>query len=123
MLWKIFYSNGHEIKTYSYKDGGPETAPCQYVQAIVQWDDMVGWTTQSMSDFYVWQDRGDGFRWWGCDKWGLYDYIIQPGWQKIITGYSISNATFRKIFRMIEEDPDFVKQGFKRGERRVEDIL
>lgn len=75
-----------------------------------------------MADFYVWQDRGDGFRWWGCDKWGLHDYIIEPGWKIITTGTSISNATFKEIFRMIEEDPDFgKKQGFKRGERRPDE--
>ncbi|MGW8178557.1 MAG: hypothetical protein ACWGQW_07305 [bacterium] len=121
MKWKIFYSDGHEIKTYSYKDGGPETAPSQYVQVIVQWDDRVGWTTQSMSNYYVWDDRGDGYRWWGVDDVGLYDYYCKPGWQKVITGHSICNATFSKIFRMIEEDPDFVKSGFKRGERRPDE--
>ena len=120
--WKIYYSVGGEITTFSSLDGGIEDAPGTGVQVIVMIDKDHGWMTQTRGDYYVWDDRGDGYRWWGADIVGLIDYFDKAGqWQKVIKGYTVTSKIFEEIFRMAEVDPDFPKKtASRRQERRVD---
>jgi hypothetical protein len=117
--WKIYYSNGFEIKTFSSKDGGPEIAPTKDVQVIVQIDPDHGWSTQSHADFYIWDSRGGESRWWGVDIIGLSDYFDKPGWKRVLKGTTVSGKEFTKIFKMALEDDEFPKKtAYYRNERR-----
>lgn len=115
--WKIFYSDG---ATFSSKDGGPELAPARGVQVIALSDPDHGWSTQSGADYYVWEDRGDGHRWWGIiNDMALGVYLDSPGWKKILIGHSIPSQVFSEIFARAQADPDFgSKTGFRRREAR-----
>lgn len=120
MEWKIYYSVGGEITTFSSLDGDVCDAPGTGVQVIVMINPDHGWSTQTRGDFYVWDDRGNGYRWWGVDVFGLGDYFDKAGqWQKVIKGYTVSSDIFAEIFRLAENDPDFPKKtAFYREERK-----
>lgn len=123
MRWKIWYSNG---KTFSNQDGLPQSLEREYhfgVQVITQEDKDHNWATQTGGDFYVWDDRGDGWRWWGVDIWGLVDYVTKPGYKIILLGESVPSDTFGKIFQAAKNDPEFGKKvAFRIKERRPDEL-
>ena len=115
--WKIYYSDG---ATFSNKDGGPELAPANGVQVIALLDSDHGWSTQAGADYYVWDDRGDGPKWWGLiNDMALASYLFKPGWKLILVGESVPSNVYSAIFKRAQEDPDFgYKTGFKRRENK-----
>lgn len=116
MNWKIYYSDG---STFSDQDGTPWIAPARDVQVIVIDDRDHGWMTQAGDDYYVWDDRGDGARWWGVDNFGMYDYLIDPGYKRVLTGRRIPRDQFNEIFKRASNDPDFpTKTAFANQERQ-----
>lgn len=125
LQWKIYCSNGHNLETFSSDDGEVKDAPGFDVQVIAMIDASHGWGTQSKSDYYVWDDRGSGYRWWGVDLMGLGDYFNKRGqWQKVLKGTTITSETFSKIFAMVQDDESFLeKTGFYRGERRPNETV
>jgi hypothetical protein len=108
-MWKIYYSSG----TYSGDD--PGFAPARDVQVIVQSDKNNGWFIQTGSDYYIWRDE----RWWGVDYPGLFDYLIEPGWKRVLFGRTIDGEEYNRIMSRAMRDPDFPeKTGWRSGERR-----
>lgn len=89
MEWRIFYDDG---STFSDEDGTPEQAPARGVIAIVCRDPVARWVVCSRFDYYVW--RGE---WFGVDIFGLFDYLVDPGWKGVTFGRTIANEEFRKI--------------------------
>lgn len=112
--WVIYYGDG---KTYSWLDGSPENAPFWDVQVVIEEDSDKGWRTQSGTKYYCWDDRGDGFRWWGADEVGLMDYLQRPGWKRVLVGRTISNKRFQEIFNRARNEWG-EKGSFYRWERR-----
>ena len=111
MDYQIYYS---DKSTYN---GPVETAPTRDVQAVVVVDNSLGWYLQTGSDYYVWADMGDGLRWWGVDIFGLFDYLIDPGWKRVLFGRMTTNARFSEIVRQAKKDFG-PKHGWKKSERR-----
>lgn len=65
---------------------------------------------------YYWPLSGE---WWGGDLFGLFQYLIEPGWSKVLFGQTIGNREFRAVLKRACEDPDFpVKSGWRRDERK-----
>ena len=105
--FRIYYNGG---STYT---GSPELAPARGVIAIVQPAPSVNYEIVTASDFYVWRDG----RWWGADKFGMMDYIIRPGWKRILIGYMITREEYDKLMTRILADRDFGnKTGWLPGE-------
>ena len=104
MKYRIYYSDG---STYSDQDGAPEDAPARDVQVIVMEDKYHGWFTQALHDYYVWDDRGQGLRWWGVDLFGLYDYMIEPGYKRVLFGRTIERREFDEIMKLAHNDDYF----------------
>lgn len=102
LRWRIYYGDGG---TYSNEDGGPEAAPARNVQIIVQADEMVGRYYQSCSDHYVWEYERE--RWRGCDAFGLFDYLLDPGPRKVIFGRTIDNDEYADLLRRVDEEGGF----------------
>lgn len=100
MKWILHYSSG---ATFSDQDGSVYDAPGLDVQLIAMEDPEHGRYHQAGSDCYVWDDRGDGERWWGVDKFGLWEYLKDPGPKKVVFGRTITNAAFQKIFHDAEK--------------------
>lgn len=120
MKWKIYYTDGSTIDS---DQTSPECIDMPYrrgVQVVAQTDKRVGWATQSGDDFYVWDDRGTGHRWWGVDKFGLHDYFLQAGWKCVLFGISTENDTFFELLDKARNDPFFrePKSGYRHEERR-----
>lgn len=116
MHWQAYYGDN---STFGSHDGSPWVAPARNVQVIIQEDPDHGWYTQSGGDYYVWDDRGDGPRWWGVDIFGLFDYLIDPGHKRVLFGRTVTGQRFGEIFAKAQADPEWGKKAaFRRGERR-----
>jgi len=115
--WKIYYGDD---STFSDQDGSPWCAPARNVQVIVMSDKDHGWRTQAGDDYYVWDCRDGETRWWGLkDRFGLYDYLIEPGYKRVLFGRTITSDRFSVIFKRASNDPDFPKKtAFANKERK-----
>ena len=114
MKWRVYYGDD---STFSDQDGGVDVAPFFDVQVIVQADKDHGWRTQT-GDYYVWDDRGLGYCWWGVDDVGLIDYLHTDGWKRVLLGRKITSNRYNDIMRRALEDPDFPeKTSYAAGER------
>ena len=106
-MWKIYYA---DRLTFSSDDGSIEDAPARGVQAIIQDDASVVWTTETGGDYYVWRDD----RWWSVDIFGLFDFLIESGLVKF--GRTITTIEFNEIFQWALSEAS--KGGFKPRERK-----
>jgi hypothetical protein len=114
--WRIYYGDD---STFSNLEGTIWEVPPRDVQVIIQTDRDHGWASQTGSDYYVWDNRGDGERWWGVDIFGLFDYLLEPGPRKVLFGRTVTSERFGEIFRRAKADPGFErKTAFRRQERR-----
>ena len=96
----IYYGDG---STYSNEDGPPEDAPARNVQIIVQPHRQVGVEIVSSADNYVWMDdRG----WWGVDRDGMMDYLIEPGWKKVLYGRTLLQSEYDQIVKAANLEKD-----------------
>lgn len=102
-MWCIFYGDG---STYSNEDGSIWDAPARDVQVIVQHHENVNWYSQTGGDYYIWR----GNTWLGVDIFGLFDYLIDPGYKKVLFGRTISSVEFQSIFNKAKNDPKFGKK-------------
>lgn len=112
--WKIYYEGR---KTYSNLDGPPELAPKRRVQVIGVAEYATGQRIERENDYYVWAPERGGWR--GCDQFGLYDYLIDPGFKIVLFGKMLSNDEYKEIFQMAVNDPDLPKRSaYLKEERR-----
>ena len=108
LLWRNYYGDG---TTYSNLDGPPELAPGVDLQVIVTTDSengrcmISGGNAGRRDDYYWWNPERE--EWWVGDLFGLYDYLQQPGWRKVIFGRSLGKEAFKKIWQRALTDPDF----------------
>jgi hypothetical protein len=110
--WKIFYGEG---ATYSDEDGPPELAPKRNVQTIAVANELVGRRIERGNDFYIMTGHG----WRGCDQFGLFDYLIEPGAKVVLFGRSLADDEYREVLDRATRDPDLPeKSAFLPEERR-----
>jgi hypothetical protein len=110
--WKIYYADG---TTFSSEDGEPASAPAIGVQCVVVPADDVGRMVLCGFDYYSYH-KGN---WSGHDIFGMFQYLIGPGWKRVLFGQVIPSEEFKKIYDVAVSDPDFArKSGFRRNERR-----
>lgn len=112
--WKIYYGDDTE---YTNVDGPPELAPKRNVQIIGVSDYHTGHRLERENDYYVWAPERGGWR--GCDQFGLYDYLIDPGFKIVLFGRMLNNAEFARIFKKAQNDPDLPRRSaYLKEERR-----
>ncbi len=99
LTWRVYYGDG---TSFDSSDGRPAEAPGRNVQVIVMPDERTGRYLQCMHDFYVWRGR-----WVGVDQYGLWDYLADPGWARVLFGRTIEHDTFSRIYQDAKRDPDF----------------
>jgi hypothetical protein len=97
MDWAVYYTDGSAV---SSADATPfEIAHREDVQVIIQADDEHRWVTLTGTDYYVWDDRGRGAKWWRVnDRSGLDHYLRKPGEKAVLYGSWIEPEDFRRIF-------------------------
>lgn len=83
MRWIIYYGDG---STYGDQDGAPENAPTRNVQAITC--------------------EPDGI-WKGGDIFGLFDYLLRPGWKRVLFGRAVTNDAYEKAVTIARNDKYF----------------
>lgn len=97
--FRVYYDNG---ATFT---GPPQETPALGVIAVVQPDPDHGRMLLARWDYYCWHP--DPGQWWGHDLFGLWDYLIQPGWRRVLFGRNVTQEVFHQILRRAEADPDF----------------
>jgi hypothetical protein len=114
MRWKIFYSSS----TYSDADGPPELAPKRDVQAVLVEDSVSGRRIERSNNYYVWTPERGGWR--GVDKFGLFDYLIEPGARVVLFGRTLSDDEYEDILVRSGQDDYLPPKSAKlRSERPV----
>jgi hypothetical protein len=108
--WKVFYEGG---KTFSSEDGDVTEAPTRGAQVIVQDQKCNGAEFLTGDDYYGW-NKG---RWQGYDLFGLYDYLLEPGWKRVLFGRMLKQHEYDKIVKQA----NFEKTGWMPWERRTSD--
>lgn len=123
MKWKIYYSDHSEEHDTSISS--EYAAPFSIerradVQVIILESSDHKWITLSGYDYYIWDDKGGGARWWGVDIFGKHHYELQPGYKCTIFGTIIDKYRFREIFDLARKDIMFLqpKEIFARDERK-----
>ena len=118
MKWCIYYSDS----IYTYLDGEVKDAPGIGVQYIAQEDKNHNWVSFSGDDYYYWDDKGDGAKWWQGDRIAFNIYLIQPGWKKVLFGEMLSEERFTEISRRVSEDLQVArKTGYTPWERKIKE--
>lgn len=100
-MYKIFYDDG---TTYT---GDPFNAPVFGALIIVEDDKDHGRQIHAKCDYFCWEDRGDGLRWWEADFIGMIDYLSRPGMKRVLIGRLVSNEHWSEIYKQAMNDPDF----------------
>lgn len=101
MKWKIWYDDGFSV---SDGDANPEEVPARGVEAITRPDEKVGYKILTGFDYYWWV--GDEKQWFGGDNFGLWDYLAQPGWKKVLFGRSMTDEKYEELLEKARNDPD-----------------
>lgn len=121
MDWKVYYS---DKKTVDCQQATPSSIVRRLdVQVIIQGSQDHVWVTLAGYDFYVWDDRGGGPKWFGVDRFGLHHYWLQPGWHCILFGTMIDKSKFNEIYELATNDPMFgAKASWSRDERKPDAV-
>lgn len=101
MAWKVFYSDN---TTCDSDDTTLEELPSRNVLAIIIPDDEVGRFIVSRWDYYYYEFD----TWYGCDIFGLWDYLTRPGLKKVLFGRTVSNPEYREVLDKAYKDDNFV---------------
>ena len=107
--WKIFYEDG---STFTNKDGGPEDAPKNYVEVVMQYEpfrdrrDIISGAGTTYQ-YYCWH----GDRWIIHDDSGLeqYNALFKEN-PIVLRGFYIEDEKFWAIHTQAVNDPEW--QGF-----------
>ena len=114
-FWKVYYSDG---TTTSSENATPFNIKHRDdVQVIIQESDDHNWLTLSGYDYYMWDNRGGGEKWFGGDREGLSSYHRKPGYKCVLIGDFIDKKLFKKIYNQARSEFGN-KESFASGERR-----
>lgn len=96
--WRIYYDDG---RTCDSSSSPLEHVSCDGVIVIAQEDGDVGRELLHLKDFYYW----DSGKWYGCDCYGLFDYLRRPGWKKMVAGRNTTHANYHALMDRARLDP------------------
>ncbi len=120
LQWRVYYDDGSTCDSTT----SVEAVRGDGVQVIVQRDDAlgdvyaVGRELLFDADFYCWRDG----RWFRCDLYGLFDYLRQPGWTKVLAGRTAHRTAYKRALAAAATDAQFPpKSARQAGETRLEE--
>lgn len=125
MIWKVYYSDGSAISSEDATPFSIEYGKRADVQVIIQESSDHKWVTLSGYDYYIWDDRGGGAKWFGVDIFGLHHYFLYPGSKCVLFGTMIDKNRFREIFNRAREDMMFLqpKEIYAKDERHPNETI
>lgn len=94
--WCVHYDDGEQYRS----ERAIESTPCDGVIVIAQSDPDVGRELLHLKDFYYWDQK-----WYGCDLYGLFDYLRRPGWKKMLAGRNTTHANYHALMDRARLDP------------------
>ncbi len=117
--WGIYYDSGDVVRADACQ---VENLTAEGVVVIVQRDDAIG-DVYAVGrelifdrDYYCWQDG----RWFGCDLYGMNDYLRRSGWKKVLFGRWTDRANYKALLLAAQFDPAFPpKSALQSGEERL----
>lgn len=109
--WKIYYGSG---LTVTNLQSPPEKVPGRNIICIVNRHSEVGKQIVTRHDYY-WFDK----IWTGGDIFGLFDYLLIPGWKKVLFGRTIETEEYEKIIKMALLDVDFPEKSARLPKENV----
>ena len=95
--FRIYYDGG---ETY---EGAPENAPAFGVLVIIENDKDSGRRLVMSKDYFCWV----GDHWLNTDQIGMWDYLQQPGWKKVLFGRMVDNDYWYSVVKRANETTDF----------------
>lgn len=109
--WVVYYEDG---TSFSWRDGVAHEAPRRGVLIVANLDKEVGRVLHHRADFYIW--RHD--QWLPSDKFGLMDYLLEPGFEKIVLwGRMTTRDRMQKVYLQAFHDARLpAKTGLQDGE-------
>jgi hypothetical protein len=102
-MWRIYYSDD---STFSNEDSTPWSVPARDVQVIVQDHPEVGVELVTGGDYYVLMRDEHRAWWWGVDIFGLFDYLIEPGYKRVLFGRTLGRKEYAQIIKKANIDKD-----------------
>lgn len=103
--WKVYYGDGSSISDIQTD---AHLIPGRNVVCIVNKHPEVGMQIVTRHDYY-WFDK----IWFGGDLFGLYDYLLTPGWKKVLFGRTIPTEQYEDIVKLALTDEDFPAKSAK----------
>ena len=115
MYFRVFYDD-REPYTGSYDE--PEHTPKRGVQAIIAYDSEHKWYLTYGNDLYIWKELDGMLNWYGCDIFGLWDYLQEPGYKLVLFGRVIGNKEWGELKAKLFETKEMQeKTAWRRSER------
>lgn len=114
-MFKVYYGDGSTYQGQGEDD--VDCVPTSNVQVIIQSSKEHGWQAMSDSHYYIWRFG----RWWTVDMqgFGLFEYLLEPGWKKVLFGRTLPTEEYQKIIQQAMSDPDMPpKTGGPKRERK-----
>ena len=96
--FKIFYDDD----TFVTDSDDIELIPKRGVQGIVVADNTLGRRTEHSNDFYIYVPKRG--LWRGVDQFGLFDYMIEPGFKLVLYGRTLSDDDYRSFWKKMKAD-------------------
>lgn len=106
LQWRIYYGDG---STFGSEDGDPAKAPTRNVQVVMQRTPAKHRMMIRKADFYWFVDE-----WYSGDLFGLFDYLIEPGFKVVKFGRTIATQDFETILRRARADFALPEQTWER---------
>lgn len=105
LIWAVYYDTGSEFDVITNLDMEPGDLPGGNVLAVVQVDDLTDYTILTGADIlgqgFYWWDQG---QWFIGDVWGLTQYVLEPGWQKILLGRTMPQGKWERFLAFMKKD-------------------
>ena len=115
MWWVVYYGDSSRL---SNRQSSPRNLPRTDVQAIAQWDPLVGYVAVSGFDYYYWEPELGG--WAGTNGFGLYDHLLRCSHPLVLFGRQTTTETYRGILERMRRELG-EKSGWLSGERHPDD--
>ena len=116
LRWEIFYGDGSIVRDC---DAPPWGAPKRNVQAVVMESRAHNRVVCKADEFYIWSEYDGELQWQGCDFFGMWDYLAEPGIKVVLFGRTVGNREYSEIInRAMNSDYLPPKTAWHVGERK-----
>jgi len=103
--WKVYYGDGSALSNEQVE---ADHLPGRNVVCVVNRHPDVGKQIVTRHDYYWFEQV-----WFGGDLFGLYDYLLLPGWKKVLFGRTLPTKDYEDVIKAALNDKDFPAKSAK----------